>query len=208
MPLNTPQDVLANEIRLIQSAEKQVSRALPRLAKQVTAENLREKLTERLEEGQGIMEAVEQSLEELGAKKGRGKNVAIEGLLEDANQLVQEIESAELFDAALIGAVQKVQHYCIAAWGTTAAFARALEQQQLVEAMERALENGKRYDEELTQLAEEEINPAMFEQAEEEGEEEEQEEKPAPRRKAASGSGRGGGAKKSAGKKTAQRGRK
>jgi ferritin-like metal-binding protein YciE len=67
-----------------------------------------------------------------------------------------------LLDAVLLGAVQKLEHYCIAAWGTTASLGRLLEKPAVVSLMERVLEEGKRDDAALTQLAESEINPAMI----------------------------------------------
>jgi ferritin-like metal-binding protein YciE len=161
-------DLLAKELRDIRSAEQMIARALPRFSKEVSSEELREKLDERLEEGQEILEAVEQELEELELPAGRRRNPVVEGLLQDTTELVREIEADEVFDAAMIAEVQKLQHYCLAAWGTTAAYAREIEEDALVEVMERAIEHGKRYDEELTQLAEEEVNPIIFEMKEDE----------------------------------------
>jgi ferritin-like metal-binding protein YciE len=161
-------DLLAKEMLDVYSAENSLSRALPRFLKQVSSEGIREKLQERLEDSKEIIEAIERELDEIGASIGRKKNLAIEGLLEDAKQLTEQIESEDVFDAAFIAEMQKIQHYCMAAWGTIAAYAREGEQQHLAEAMERVLENGKRLDEELTELAEHEINPHIF--AEEEHE--------------------------------------
>ncbi|WP_119462551.1 DUF892 family protein [Rhodospirillaceae bacterium SYSU D60014] len=167
MKINSADDLFTNELRDIYSAEKQLSRALPRLTKAVQAESLRGKLQERVEEGQTILEAIDQVFEELEVSKGRKKCEAMEGLIEEANQLVEEIENETVLDAALIGAVQKVEHYCIAAWGTAAALGRALDQDTAVGAFEKALENGKRFDDEMTALAENEVNPAMLASAEE-----------------------------------------
>ena len=177
MAIKSPQDLLTQEVKEIHSAERQLSRAIPTLAKAAGSEKLREMLQRRREQGAILMEALDEALEEMQVSKGRVKNVAIEGLIEDATQHVEEIEDEKMLDAALIGAVPKVEHYCIAAWGTTRSMSQLFGQQKVVEAMERALEEGKRYDEELTQLAESEVNPAMLEsgdggEGEEEGEEE------------------------------------
>lgn len=67
-----------------------------------------------------------------------------------------------MLDAVLLGAVQKLQHYCIAAWGTTASLGRLLDEPAVVSLMERILEEGKRDDKALTELAESEVNPAMI----------------------------------------------
>jgi ferritin-like metal-binding protein YciE len=162
MAIKSPQDLLTQEVKEIHSAERQLSRAIPKLAKAAGSEKLREMLQRRREQGAILIEALDEALEEMEVTKARVKNVAIEGLIEDATQHVEEIEDEKMLDAALIGAVQKVEHYCIAAWGTTRSMGQLFGQQKVVEAMERALEEGKRYDEEMTQLAESEVNPAML----------------------------------------------
>ena len=169
MAIRSPQDLLTQEVREIHSAERQLSRAIPKLAKAAGSEKLREMLQRRREQGAILIEALDEALEEMQVSKGRVKNVAIEGLIEDATQHVEEIEDEKMLDAALIGAVQKVEHYCIAAWGTTRSMGQLFGQQKVVEAMERALEEGKRYDEEMTQLAESEVNPALLNPGEEGG---------------------------------------
>jgi len=107
---------------------------------------------------------------------GRKKNVAAEGLINDAREHIQEIEGGPALDAVLTGAIQKTEHYCIAAWGTARSLGASAEQQEVVRSMERALKEGKQMDEELTKLAEEKINPQLFAgEAEEEDEDREEE---------------------------------
>jgi ferritin-like metal-binding protein YciE len=160
--LNTPQDVLAYELKVIHSAERRVSRALPRLMKKVSSDQLRQMLEKRLEQGSSLMEEINDVLEELEAPKARPRNVAAEGLIAEATDLLEEAQEESLVDPLVLGSVQKLEHYCIAAWGTAAALGRMLEQDKAVEAMERALKEGKRLDDELTELAESEINPTMM----------------------------------------------
>jgi ferritin-like metal-binding protein YciE len=167
-------ELLVKELQEIHSAETQLSRVLPRLAKAVDSETLREKLEQRLEQGERIIQDVETCLEGMEESPGRKKNVAAEGLINDAREHVQEIQAGPALDTVLIGAIQKTEHYCIAAWGTVKALGEALDQTEIAQAMERALKEGKQYDEELTELAESEITPALLAQgSEEEGEEEE-----------------------------------
>lgn len=157
-----PEDLLVTELREIYSAEKQLTRALPRLAKAVESDKVRQMLDRRLDEGQRLTEELEKAFEELETSPGRKKNVAAEGLITDAQEHVQDFERGPALDAMLIGAVQKTEHYCIAAWGTAKAFAGALKEDTVTKAMERALKEGKTFDEELTRIAEKEINPAMI----------------------------------------------
>ncbi len=100
--------------------------------------------------------------------KGRQKNVAAEGLIEDMSHHVEEVEDKKLLDPLLLASVQKIEHYCIAAWGTAAAMGRLLGQERVVKTMERVLGEGKEFDDEMTRLAEEEVNPRMLDGEEEE----------------------------------------
>ena len=109
------------------------------------------------------------------APKAKVKNIAAEGLIEDTTNRLDDIEDERLVDPVLLASVQKIEHYCIASWGTAAALGRLLGNDKVVEAMEHVLEEGKQLDEEMTKLAEEEINPAIMSgEDEEDGESESQ----------------------------------
>jgi ferritin-like metal-binding protein YciE len=164
-------ELLVLELQEIYSAENQLARILPRLAKAVQSDKLRQMFEQRQEEGERIIEGIEASFEELEESPGRKKNVAAEGLINDAREHVQEIEEGPALDAVLIGAMQKTEHYCIAAWGTARSLAQAMSQKTAVKTMERALKEGKALDEQLTELAEKEVTPALL-SAESEAQEE------------------------------------
>src|SRR5689334_11625494 len=172
--LRSPEDFLALELKQIHSAERQLSRALPRLARQVDSDRLREMLDRRREQGAGLIERIEDALEEMQTTKGRQKNIIAEALIEDVNEHLGDIEEDAMIDAFVLAAVQKTEHYCIAAWGTAAALARLLDEDEIVQTMEQALDEGKRFDDEMTKLAEEEINPRMLEDEDEAGGEDEE----------------------------------
>jgi ferritin-like metal-binding protein YciE len=155
-------ELLVTELQEIHGAESQLARAVPRLVKNVEAENLKQALEQRLEEGERVLQDVESALEELDESPGRRKNVAAEGLINDVRERTQEIEPGPALDEVLIAGIQKTEHYCIAAWGTARSLARAVEQKTTVRAMERALKEGKSFDAELTDLAESEITPALL----------------------------------------------
>lgn len=155
------QELLVEELREIYSAEKQLQRYMPRALKAIDADSVRERLQQRQDEGQRLTEALDRVFEELDASPGRKKNTAVEGLLADFQEHIQEIEQGPALDAVLVGGVQKLEHYCIAAWGTVKAWGQQLGHDTLVQAMQRAIDEGGRYDQDLTRLAVEEINPAM-----------------------------------------------
>lgn len=169
-----PEDILTTELKEIYSAERQLTRAIPKLARKVSHPRLKEMLETRREQGEALIGELDAVFEEMELTKSRPKNVAAEGLLEDINEHMQEIQDERLLDPVLLASMQKVEHYCIAAWGTAKSMGRLLGEDRVIQTMERVLEEGKRFDEELTQIAESEVNPAMLstgEDEEEEGEE-------------------------------------
>jgi ferritin-like metal-binding protein YciE len=165
-------ELLVMELQQIYSAETQLARTLPRLAKSAQSEKLRPMLEQRQEEGERILKELDAAFDELEESPGRRKNIAAEGLINDAREHIQEIEPGPALDEVLIAAIQKTEHYCIAAWGTARSLAQAVEQKAAVRAMERALKEGKSFDQELTQLAENEILPALMSQESEDQQDE------------------------------------
>lgn len=165
-------ELLVLELQEIHNAESQLSRVLPKLMKAVESEELRSCLEERISQGERLTKDIESALEEMDESPGRKRNVAAEGLINDAREHMQEIESGPARDAVLISGIQKTEHYCVAAWGTARSLGDAAGQKNVVKSMERALKQGKQMDEALTRLAEEEINPQVFAEASEEEDEE------------------------------------
>jgi ferritin-like metal-binding protein YciE len=168
-------ELLLMELQQIHSAESQLARALPRFSKAVESETVREMLDKRLEEGERILKELETAFDEMEESPGRKRNVAAEGLIGDAREHIQEIARGPALDAVLIAGLQKTEHYCIAAWGTAKSLATACEEDTVVSSMERALKEGKSFDQRLTELAEKEINPQLM-MTEDESEEAEDEE--------------------------------
>jgi len=166
-------ELLLLELQEIHSAETQLSRMLPRAIKAAESEKLQRLLEQRVKEGERIVEALETAFDEMEESPGRKKNVAAEGLINDMREHMQEIEQGPALDAVLIAAIQKTEHYCIAAWGTSRSLALALGQKTTVKAMEAALKSGKTLDEQLTKLAEQEISPQLLSASADEEDQEE-----------------------------------
>lgn len=182
--------LLALELQQIRSAESQLSRVLPSLEEAVESEELRDLLELRAQQGKRLLGELEEAFEELEQDPPQKKNPAAEGLIEAAQEHIREIEEGPALDATLIAGIQKVEHYCIAAWGTARSLAKATGRKTTVRAMEQELKDGKRLDEKLTELAEKEITPALLseELEDEEGSEESGEQ--AARKRGGSGSHR------------------
>lgn len=187
------QELLVLELQEIHSAETQLARLIPRISRAIETESVRAAVEQRLAQGEQILADVDSALEQLDATPGRKKNVAAEGLINDIREHIQEIEAGPALDTVLIAALQKTEHYCIAAWGTVKAQAKALGQQELQRAMERAVKEGAKLDEQLTSLAEGEVTPALMAEGTDEEDETGEDERPTSSRSRSGGRGEGRG---------------
>jgi ferritin-like metal-binding protein YciE len=160
MARTTVDDLFIHELSDVYSAEKQITKALPRLARASTNPTLAEAFKSHLEETQGQIERIDQLVESAGLKLKRMKCAAMEGLVEESKELLEEIEKGEVLDAALIGACQKVEHYEIAAYGTLIAMAKHLGMDEAVELLSATLAEEKGADEKLSAIAEQGGNQA------------------------------------------------
>lgn len=166
MPIQSAQQLLVHELQSIQDAEMQAARALQARLEEIEDEELCELLERRLQEGERVLQDVRKSLQKLDGK-GEIQNKAARGLIEEAEETADQVESPQMKEAVIIAGAQKLEHYCIAAWGTVKAMASELEQEELEQAMQRALDEGYRWDQEMSELAEGAINPAAIESEDE-----------------------------------------
>jgi ferritin-like metal-binding protein YciE len=171
--------LMVEQLRDAYSAEKQGLRAMPRVAKKITSQPLKEAMQMHREQTEHQVERLEQALEKLGAKPGRKVCEGMRGLVEEAQSELEDHDKGPLLDAVIVGAQQRMEHYEIAAYGTLAALAKAAGQQEIADLMAQTLQEEKDADEKLSQLAESEINPAAVGGGAEEGEDDEGEDKPA-----------------------------
>ena len=155
-------------------AENAIIKALPKMAKKAQSEELRSALEEHLEETKGQVERLEKIFEIIGSKAQGKKCHAIEGLVEETEELMQEAEAPEVRDAGLIGAAQAVEHYEIARYGTLKAWADQLELDDAAELLEETLAEERQADEKLTELAMSGVNEMANENGEDDEENEEE----------------------------------
>ncbi|MFA0923428.1 YciE/YciF ferroxidase family protein [Xanthomonas fragariae] len=154
MAITTVEELFIHELSDIYSAEKQLTKSLPRLANAATEPKLKQAFALHLEETQGQIERIDQVVEALGIKLKRIKCAAMEGLVEESREVIEEIEAGPVRDAALIGGAQKVEHYEIASYGTIAAIAKQLGYAEALPLLLATLEEEKATDQKLTSLAE------------------------------------------------------
>ena len=155
-------------------AEKALTKALPKLMKKATTEELRSAIGEHIEQTQGQVSRLEEVFELLEQKAQAKKCDAMEGLIKEAESVVEETENGTATrDAGIIMACQKVEHYEIATYGTLVSFAHTLGYDEAAGILEQTLEEEKQTDQALTEVAENSINWEAEQEEEEETEEEE-----------------------------------
>jgi ferritin-like metal-binding protein YciE len=157
--------LMVEQLRDAHSAEKQAMRAMQKMLKQAGSDRLKQGIQTHLEQTEGQIERIEQAFEQLGGKPGRRVCEAMRGIVEEATQDMSEAERGPMMDVVIIAAAQRIEHYEIASYGTLAALARAAGQHDLGDLLHATLEEEKRMDEELTRIAEEEVNPAWIAEA-------------------------------------------
>ena len=154
----TLHDAFLDELRDAYDAEKQLTKALPKMAKAATSEVLRDAFEAHLEETRGHVERLEQVMQGLG-EKVRGKHCdGIEGIIEEGASVMEEDFDGTTMDACLIAAGQRAEHYEMAAYGTLVAWAKAMGHTDAAELLQETLDEEKAADEKLTALAESGIN--------------------------------------------------
>jgi len=158
MKLNTLEDLLHYELKDLYSAETQLVKALPKMAKAATNEELKAGFEEHLEQTKGHVERLNQIAGRLGVKVAGHKCKAMEGLIEEGGQLIGEDAEDSVRDAGLIGAAQRVEHYEIAGYGTTRSLATKLGHTHVADLLGETLEEEKETDAKLTELAESAVN--------------------------------------------------
>jgi ferritin-like metal-binding protein YciE len=146
-------ELYIGELRDLYSAENQLVKALPKLAKACFSDELRQGFTEHLEQTKGHVQRLEQIFDMLEESPKGKKCAGMEGLIEEGSEVMEEDFEDSIMDAALIGAAQRVEHYEIAAYGTARAFAETLGETEHVSLLESTLEEEKETDEKLTELA-------------------------------------------------------
>lgn len=163
--IKTLEDAFIHELSDIYSAEKQLTKALPKLARAATHPQLAEGFTQHLEETQGQIERIDQIVEAQGLKLKRVKCLAMEGLVAEGGETIEEIEKGPVRDVMLIVGAQKVEHYEIAAYGSLITLADQLGYADASRLLKETLQEEKATDEKLNGLATSEINRQALEAA-------------------------------------------
>lgn len=153
MSVETMQELLIDELKDLYSAEKQIVRALPKLAKAATSPDLKQALLDHLEETKGQVTRLEQIAEIVG-RKLTGKTCAgMKGVLEEGSEVLEDTDKGNIRDAALIAASQRVEHYEMAGYGSAREFAKLLGQSDIAKLLDETLAEEKDADKKLSQIS-------------------------------------------------------
>jgi ferritin-like metal-binding protein YciE len=163
MKLDTLKKLYVEELRDVYNAEQQLVKALPKMAKGASSDDLREAIESHLEETKGHVERLEQIFEALD-ESAKGKTCqAMKGLIEEGSEILDEKGEDSVLDAGIIAAAQKVEHYEIATYGTLRTWADLLNEEEAAELLQETLDEEGAADEKLNELAEEIVNPEALE---------------------------------------------
>jgi ferritin-like metal-binding protein YciE len=153
METDTLKDLFVEELQDLYSAENQLVKALPKMAKAATSSELKKGFEMHLKETKGHVERLDKIFKMLDEKSKGPKCKAMEGLVEEGKEIMEEHDTGELLDAGLIAAAQKVEHYEIASYGTVKAWAGQMGLDDVAELLNETLEEEKATDEKLTEMA-------------------------------------------------------
>jgi ferritin-like metal-binding protein YciE len=166
MKLDTLQKLYTEELRDLYNAENQLLKALPKMAKAASSEELKDAFEKHLEQTKGHVERLEQVFEELD-ERPKGKTCrAMKGLIQEGSELLEQDGDESVRDAGIIVAAQKVEHYEIAGYGSARTFAHLLGQNKAAELLQATLDEESETNELLTRLAESIINPEAVRESE------------------------------------------
>jgi ferritin-like metal-binding protein YciE len=158
MQRKTIDDLFIHSLSDIYSAEKQMTKALPKMARAASNTFLQQAFLNHLEETNGQIERIDRMVEIGNLKLKRIKCAAMEGLVEEGSEIIDEIEKGSVLDAALIGAAQKVEHYEIASYGTLCELAKQLGYAEIAKLLAATLQEEKDTDLKLSKLADSGVN--------------------------------------------------
>jgi ferritin-like metal-binding protein YciE len=153
-------DALIDELKDLLNAEKQLTRALPKLAKNATSSKLRQALRAHLRETNGHVRNVERALRSLDERVEGKLCDGMQGIIKEGNKMIEETAGGAVLDACIIAAAQRAEHYEIGAYGTCIAWARAMGHREVVRLLTQILNEEKAADKKLSAIAESGVNDA------------------------------------------------
>jgi len=156
--MKTVNELMEHMIQDLYSAETQALEAMPQLASRVQNTELRQAFDTHQRETEQQVKRLEQIAQKMGISTEGETCMGMQGLIEEAQDLLDQLEDDQLADAAIIGAAQKMEHYEIAGYGTARTMAQQAGQQEIADLLEQTLQEEKSTDEKLTRIATGKVN--------------------------------------------------
>jgi ferritin-like metal-binding protein YciE len=158
MKLNNLNDLMIHELQDIYSAEQQITKALPKMMAATSSDQLRQAFENHLRETEQQINRLDRVFDMIGERAAGEKCKAMEGIIKEAESMMSERADKSVMDAALIACAQRVEHYEIAAYGTVCTYAKQLGMDDVLNELHTTLEEEKKTDAMLTQIAEQAVN--------------------------------------------------
>jgi ferritin-like metal-binding protein YciE len=168
MEMQSLKELYVDELKDLYNAEKQLVKALPRMAKNASNPQLKKAFTDHLQKTEGHVQRLDRIFEMLGERSGGKKCKGMEGMIEEAKDLLEEDASEEVLDAGLISKAQHVEHYEMAGYGTVRTYAQQLGLDNQARLLQQTLDEESEANELLTQIAESTVNLQAAQGAQEE----------------------------------------
>jgi ferritin-like metal-binding protein YciE len=162
MPLKTLNDLLIDELKDLLNAENQITKALPKMAKKASSQELKTAFEEHLRQTETQIDRLEKIFKEMDIPFRGKKCEGIEGIIQEGKDMMDEAEESEVLDAALIAAAQKVEHYEIASYGTVRTYAKELGLSKVADLLQETLDEESNANEKLTKIAQTHVNEAAI----------------------------------------------
>ncbi len=156
--INTFDELFQNGLEYIYDAEKQLTQALPKMAQAASSPQLKQAFEQHLKETQTQLQRLDQVFSKLGITKAGKTNQVLQAMTQEAEQMIQNTDASPLRDAALIVAGNQVEHYEMGSYGSLRTFAELLGHREIIPLLEETLQEEKKADQKLTQIAESDVN--------------------------------------------------
>lgn len=154
MDITTLEDLLIHQLRDLHSAETQIQRALDEWTQHAQSEALEDALADRLMRANRNITRIQQLANTLGAESSKARCAGMEGLITEGNEVLDQVDSGPVGDAALIAAARRIEQYSIAGYGTARLYAQQLGREQATQILQRRIDESNQLDDRLVQLAE------------------------------------------------------
>jgi ferritin-like metal-binding protein YciE len=158
MAMNSMQELVTQKLQMIYDAEQQALQAYPQMMNAISEPQLKQAFQQHMQETQQQVKQLEQLFQQMGSQPANKPCIAMQGLIQEGQQIIKEGGSPEVMDAAILASAQAIEHHEIASYGTARTLAQQMGMNNAAQVLEQILEQEKKTDKLLTQIAERNVN--------------------------------------------------